>query len=312
MTNGEIAVRCTDRLWRLNNLYTITDKKRPPRHLHDELGAGSACIGRLHRQNVILKARPAAASPPSSSFLMLDACHLQRRLPCRHHRAIPCPMPRLIFRDKIRFPYDHLPEMIKAMVPARNDNSCELLLATTPRSAFGVVAALRHAAIPARVGVRQDLRAVPREGARGALRPRSTPVDKNGFLCSSRAPREGQDGHFFELCQAARTRRNAGDALTAMDFKFHFSPWQEDEDLYAGRLDRSSWPASYRDYFARWSGWASHSRRSRRPGTVKKAEQQQGDMKREYPSTADEAFEARDRGRLLLRPAGADGNGRAG
>ena len=44
--------------------------------------------------------------------------------------------------------------------------------------------------------------------------------------------------------------RRTGLILTSMDFKFHFSPWHEDETytLAAGSVDI---PASYLDYFAR-------------------------------------------------------------
>jgi hypothetical protein len=102
---------------------------------------------------------------------------------------------------------------------------------------------------------------------------------------------EGQDGHFFEICQTARSKRNAGDALTPMDFKFHFSPRYEDEAyrLAAGSVEI---PASYTEYFRRLKGLGIDLTPDQKAWYVKKAEQQQGDMKREFPSTPYEAFEA--------------------
>ena len=116
-------------------------------------------------------------------------------------------------------------------------------------------------------------------------------VDKNGIVFVE-STAEGQDGHFFELCQAARSRANTGDALTPMDFKFHFSPWHDDEayTLPAGSVDDPGLLSSTTS--PGWSGLGIALTAEQKAWYVKKAEQQQGDMKREFPSTPDEAFEA--------------------
>jgi hypothetical protein len=93
-------------------------------------------------------------------------------------------------------------------------------------------------------------------------------VDKRGMVFIE-STAEGQDGHFFELCQSARTRRNAGTALTPMDFKFFFSPWHED-DAYTLPAGSAELPASTLNYRKEWDedratfrdrpfhNWASH------------------------------------------------------
>jgi hypothetical protein len=112
---------------------------------------------------------------------------------------------------------------------------------------------------------------------------------------------EGQDGHFFELCQAARSRRNTGEALTPMDFRFHFSPWHADE-AYTLPDGSVAIPASYHDYFAGLERLGIALTPDQKAWYVKKAEQQQGDMKREFPSTPDEAFEAAIEGAYYAEP----------
>jgi hypothetical protein len=87
-----------------------------------------------------------------------------------------------------------------------------------------------------------------REVRSGALNT----VDKDGLVFIE-STAEGQDGHFFELCRAARTRQNTGEALTPMDFKFHFSPWHADE-AYALPAGSVAIPGVYLDYFARLGG----------------------------------------------------------
>jgi hypothetical protein len=97
-------------------------------------------------------------------------------------------------------------------------------------------------------------------------------VDKRGMVfIESNA--EGQDGHFFELCQSARTRRNAGTALTPMDFKFFFSPWHED-DAYTLPAGSAELPASTLDYFARLERIGIRLSPEQKAWYVKKAEQQ--------------------------------------
>ena len=41
---------------------------------------------------------------------------------------------------------------------------------------------------------------------------------------------EGQEGHFFELSEAARAKERRGVPLTPLDFKFHFFPWWKSPD----------------------------------------------------------------------------------
>src|SRR6195256_1067021 len=245
LTNNELrrlANRCS-RLWRLNNLYTITDKNGR-RVLFTMNSAQEALYHAMHRQNVILKARQRGFTT-FIQLLMLDACVFNSDVRAGTI-AHTLPNAQVIFRDKVRFPYDHLPDMIKNAAPARNDNACELLLANNSSIRVGV--SLRsgtlqylHVSEYGKICAKYPEKA--REVRSGALNT----VDKNGMVFIE-STAEGQDGHFFELCQAARTRRNAGDALTAMDFKFHFSPWWEDEayTLPAGSVDL---PASYADYF---------------------------------------------------------------
>src|SRR6266436_4947786 len=112
MTNDEwrVAVRCTDRLWRLNNLYQITDKNGR-RVTFTMNSAQEALYREMHRQNVILKARQRGFTTFIQLF-MLDACLFNQNIRAGTI-AHTLPDARAIFRDKIRFPYDNLPEGLK-------------------------------------------------------------------------------------------------------------------------------------------------------------------------------------------------------
>jgi hypothetical protein len=198
------------------------------------------------------------------------------------------PDAQVIFRDKVRFPYDHLPEMIRQMNPARADNAGELLLDNNSSIRVGVSlrsGTLQYLHISEYGKLCAQFPAKAHEVRSGALNT----IDQSGLVFIE-STAEGQDGHFFELCQAARTRRHTGAALTAMDFRFHFAPWFE-EEAYRLPADAAV-PASYADYFGRLARLGIMLSPEQQAWYAKKAEQQQGDMKREFPSTPDEAFEA--------------------
>jgi hypothetical protein len=95
----------------------------------------------------------------------------------------------------------------------------------------------------------------------------------------------------FSNCAKPRDQTQHRRCAHSDGFKFHFSPWHDDEasTLPAGLVDI---PAAYLDYFARLGGLGIALTAEQKAWYVKKAEQQQGDMKREFPSTPDEAFEA--------------------
>jgi hypothetical protein len=276
----------SDRRWRLNNLYLITDKEG--RRVKFEMNsAQEALFDGLHNQNVILKARQRGFTTFIQLF-MLDACVFNSdiRAGTIAHTLADA---QVIFRDKVRFPYDNLPDGIKDAVPVVNDNATELLLGNN--SGIRVGTSLRsgtlqylHVSEYGKICAKFPEKA--REVRSGALNT----VDKNQIVFIE-STAEGQDGHFFEICQSARTKRNTGDALTPIDFKFHFSPWHEDESytLHKGTVEI---PPSYAAYFGKLAGLGISLTPEQRAWYVKKAEQQQGDMTREFPSTPDEAFEA--------------------
>src|ERR1700731_2640568 len=112
------------RRWRLNNLYFITDKQG--RRVKFSMNpAQEALFREMHNQNVILKARQRGFTTFIQLF-MLDACVFNSgvRAGTIAHTLADA---QVIFRDKVRFPYDNLPDRIKELVPAQNDNTTELL-----------------------------------------------------------------------------------------------------------------------------------------------------------------------------------------
>jgi len=201
------------------------------------------------------------------------------------------------FADKIKFAYDNLPPEFKALVGAEQDSADSLRF--TNGSSIRVGTSLRS-------GTLQRLH-VSEYGKLCAKFPDKAKEVKTGafntvhvgqkIVVESTA--EGQEGHFFELCQIAQKLALESRELTALDFKFHFAPWWTgpeyvlDADVVI--VDEMA------EYFATLAAKGINLTSGQKAWYAKKAIQQDDAMKREYPSTPEEAFEASVEGAYLAK-----------
>src|SRR5215204_5580886 len=119
---------------------------------------------------------------------------------------------------------------------------------------------------------------------------------------------EGQEGHFFELSEAARAKERRGVPLTPLDFKFHFFPWWKSPD-YELDPEGVEFTDASDNYFTKLaSEHGIHLSDRQKAWYVKKAETQQEDMQRGISLNARRGFRSFGRGRLLRR---RDSQGRA-
>lgn len=195
-----------------------------------------------------------------------------------------------IFREKVRYPYDNLPDGLKAAVPIRKSSETELLLGNNSGVRVGVslrggTLQLLHVSEYGKICAKFPDKA--REVRTGALN-----TVQAGQLIFIESTAEGQEGHFFDLSQAAQAKTRTGETLTELDFKFHFAPWWK-EPAYEIDPAGVALDDGYQRYFSRLED--SHGivlRPGQKAWYAKKAAVQLADMKREYPSTPAEAFEA--------------------
>src|SRR5260370_18062967 len=110
------------------------------------------------------------------------------------------PYAKFYIRDKVRFTYDNLPDVIKGRVPAQNDNACELLLANNSPIRVGVSlrsGTLQYLHVSEYGKICAKFPEKAREVRSGALNT----VDKHGLVFIE-STAEAQAGHFFELSHA--------------------------------------------------------------------------------------------------------------
>jgi len=197
------------------------------------------------------------------------------------------------FSDKIKFAYDNLPDEFKAAVSATSDTVRSLKFSNG--SSIRVGTSLRS-------GTLQRLH-VSEYGKLCAKFPEKAREVKSGAFntvavgqsITVESTAEGHSGHFYEITKAAQDKQAKGDDLTALDFKFHFAPWftspeYEIEDSVVETTAHQEYFSKIEPYVVKLLGRPLS--KGQRAWYIKKSEQQGQDMKREYPSTPEEAFEA--------------------
>ncbi len=282
----EIISKLSDWRWRINNLYWIVDKqgRRIPFRPN---GVQQKFLEDLHTCNLVLKARQHGLST-EIQILMLDACVFNPDIACGTI-AHAVPDAEEIFRTKAKFPYDNLPEQIREQNPATEDAARHLRFANN--SSIRVGTSLRS-------GTFQYLH-VSEYGKLCAKYPEKAREVKTGALNTVQAGQmifvestaEGQEGHFHEMCEVARSLKDSGARLGPLDFRFHFFPWHDAPEY---RLSTERMPTEEESlYFDKLK--AEHGielDEEQRNWWLAKSRQQADDMFREFPSTPDEAFKA--------------------
>lgn len=272
-------------VWRLNNLYTIIDKRGKaipfrPNWAQQEL------LDNFHTRNLILKARQLGMTT-LMCIVQLDDCIFtpNTRAALIAHKLDDA---KRIFRDKVKFPYDALDEALRAGVPATQDSADTLTFGNN--SSFAVSTSARSGTLNwLHVSEYGKICAQYPEKAR-EIRTGSFPAAENGVI-TIESTAEGEEGDFYDRCQTAQNLEASGTELTRRDPKFFFFPWWR-EPLYAQA--KSTAPCSPDDvrYFERIESEA-HTELSDEQRNWWLAQERElgGDMKREYPATPDEAFE---------------------
>jgi hypothetical protein len=285
----------SDPLWRLNNLYWIIGKDG-----REVLFKMNSEQEQLYRdrwyQNVILKARQLGFST-LICLIMLDSCLFDKNTACGIVDAKLDDAESKI--AKIKFAYDKLPADLKTAIPLVKANASEIEFANGSKirastSHRGGTLQILHVSEYGKICAKYPERA--REIRTGALN-----TIQAGQIVYIESTAEGASGGFYDLCNAAERKLALKTPLTALDFKFHFFPWWKAAE-YAVNADGVEFTPEDNEYFAGLEAKHGVSLTiEQRAWYVKKRETQYEDMKREFPSTSKEAFEASVEGAYYAR-----------
>ncbi len=273
-----------DQAWRLNNLYWIIDKQGR-KVLFQMNSAQERLYWDLWYRNVILKARQRGFTTFLDIYA-LDCCLFNRGFTAGivAHNLEDA---KKIFRTKVKFPYENLPEGIRSAVKPTNDrgneyifdNDSSISVSTSYRS--GTLQFL-HVSEFGKIAAKNPEKA--EEIITGALE--AVPVDG---IATFESTAEGNGGYFFDMTQRARKNLDEGKKLTPLNFRFHFNAWHENPEYALD--DDVVITDDQEDYFTNLKEDGIKITPQQKAWYVTKLEALGEKMKREYPSTPDEAFE---------------------
>lgn len=293
----EVIDQFKNKWWRLNNLYHIIDKHgKKVKFKCNPLQ--TKFFNDLWYLNILLKARQFGGTTITDLYF-LDDCLFINNLEAgiiAHNREDA----QKIFRRKVKFPYDNLPDGLKnersLVTDSRQElafnNGSVIYVATSIRS--GTVQRL-HISEHGKICRKYPDKAEEiKTGSLNAIHP--------GEIVVIESTAEGRHGDFFDFAQTARNLKREGKKLTKMDYKFHFMPWFWDSE---NTLDPEGViiTKEMQEYFSKiettemsTDDTAIVFAPEQKAWYVKKEALLGEKMLQEYPSTPDEAFAATIKG----------------
>lgn len=275
-----------DRNWRLRNLYFILDKDGK-RVKFSPNAAQHTLLGELWYLNVILKARQRGFTT-LICILWLDTILFNSNVRCGII-ADTLPNATVIFRDKIKFAYDNLPDAIKEKRPAVKNDAGELLLSNNSSIRVGTSmrsGTLQYLLISEFGKICRKYPDKANEIITGSL---NTVAPGQFVVVESTA--EGQGGRYHEMCQSAQADMLQGKTLGKMDYKFHFYSWWDADEYEVDPLGVVLTEDDHKYFDAVEAQIGRELSMRKRAWYVQKRKTQRDKMKQEYPSTPKEAFE---------------------
>lgn len=275
-----------DKWQRLNSLYYIIDKKGKRVRFQCN-AAQERLFETMWYMSIILKARQRGFTTFIDLYI-LDECLFNDNVEGAiiAHREEDA---KKIFRRKIKYPYDHLPDQIREARPLITDSKSELAFNNN---------SVVYVAISVRSGTLQYLH-LSEFGKVCAKFPEKAREVVTGSLETIQAGQmvwiestaEGTEGYFYDYCKTAQDVEKSGRELSYLDFKFFFFPWWDDPENV---LD-TPYPISQSQgqYFneLRFKIGRKLTDQQKWWWCAKKAILKD-DMERENPSTVEEAFAA--------------------
>jgi hypothetical protein len=212
-----------DKLWRLSNLYYITNKSGDE-VLFNLNWAQKELYEDDWNKVLILKCRQLGVTS-FYSINFLDDCFWYNNTYCgiiAHNRESA----EDIFKKKVKFAYDRMPAWTRVFNKAVNDRTGELTFenGSSYRVSTGFRSGTYNNLLVSEFGkICSKSPEMAREIVLGSF---NTVADDQNIIVESTA--EGREGYFYSMCKEAQGLKESGRTLTKMDFKFHFFPWMNE------------------------------------------------------------------------------------
>lgn len=272
-----------NRFWRLNNLYFVEDKngkcvrfKMTPEQLDYFDG--------MHDRNVILKARQLGFTT--------EVCIIQLDLALFHHKhcaliAHTLPDAERLFRNKTKYAYDRLTDDVKQANKVTKETTSEIVFkkggsVTVSTSFRGGTLYSLHVSEFGKICAKHPDKA--KEIVTGAFE--AVPL---GGRITLESTAEGRSGYFYQYCQDAEKLKLQGKTLNPLEWKFFFFSWWKNSKYQIPATEISE---RLREYFSDLKVKHNiHTTPEQQSWYASKEKTLGDDIKREYPSIPEEAFQ---------------------
>lgn len=291
----ELRKHLADPMWRLSHLYKIITKgdDGQPSVIQFKPNASQLrFLDRYWSRNIIVKCRQRGFTT-LICLLWLDHALFNANQRCgviaQDREAAE-----VIFRDKVKFAYDNLPQSLRDVMPLARDSASELLFQhnnSSVRVATSMRSGTIHRLLVSEFG---KICAKSPDKAKEVTTGSLPAVPSSGIVVIE-STAEGQEGDFYAMAQEAEKNHQSGKKLSRKEYRFHFFPWWEAPEY---RLDPQGVIVSDKDaaYFLKVEAdeditlepyqraWYVATRKADFADDAEK-------MWQEYPSTSSEAFQ---------------------
>lgn len=296
---SQLKENLSDPFWRWRNLYWILDEDGN-RVKFTIRPAIEQFIRDMHRRNVILKARQLGFS----TFLLiyiLDTLLFTSGLAAAvvAHRLDAA---KRLFRSKIRYPYNNLPESLRRANPVLSGK-----VTSTECTASQELELANGSSLIADVSVRSGTYQLVHLSEYGILcsdAPQRATEVQTGTLETAHvnslifieSTAKGAVGHFYELCKQGWTRAKNPRPLAPLEFRSHFFGWYWSPEYVADPEGVRFSEVDYQYFASIENQMGVTLTDEQRTWYVLKKRTLKLQMRSEHPSTPQEAFEAQIQG----------------
>lgn len=281
-----IEENLSDQYWRLNHLYYVINEQGQRVQFRMNWAQRQLWKSMWYR-TLILKARQLGMSTFIQLY-MLDCCLFNANIRAgviAHHRDDA----QYMFRDKIRYAYRNLPEPIKAARYLERESAEELLFGNN--SSIRVSTGMRSGTLQIlHVSEFGKIARKYPEKAREIVTGSFETVHP-GQMIFVESTAEGRDGEFFRMVNEARKTGAGGAQLSKLDFRFMFLPWWKHPQYAIDPTNVTLFPPLVEYFRQLQAKYGIVLTTGQKAWYAKKWASLGFDIKREHPSTADEAFE---------------------
>jgi hypothetical protein len=279
------------KLYRLTHFYYITDKSGKE-VLFDLNWAQKELFDRDWHQMLVLKARQLGVTT-YFAINFLDDCFWYRNMNAgiiAHRREDA----ESIFKNKVKYAYDRMPQWTRTFNSATNDRSGELSFknGSSYRVSTGFRSGTYQRLLVSEFGkICAKSPDVAKEIVTGSLNTVSSDQ-----IIAIESTAEGREGYFYDFARESESLANAGANLSPMQMRFFFFPWY-DEPGYresSPEIIVSKETNEYLDFIE--SERKRKIDEEQRRWYEMKHRMLGESIKQEYPSTPKEAFESANEG----------------